>query len=127
MFGLAIADVVVIAVYFIAVIVIGFWSMRRIKNQEDYFLGGRNFGKFIQTFAAFGQSTTADNCVGVTTTTFTNGAAGIWSSLLYLPATPLYWMVAPWMRRLRLMTLGDFFKEFTDWEIMVHCLAVLYY
>jgi len=111
MFGFPVVDIVVIAVYFAAVVAIGIWSMRRIHNQEDYFLAGRRFGKFIQTFAAFGQATSADTCVGVTTTTATNGAAGIWSSLIYLFATPLYWLVMPWMRRLRLLTLGDFFEE----------------
>lgn len=111
LFALPIIDLIVIALYFSLVIAIGIWSARRIQNQEDYFLAGRRFGKFIQTFAAFGQGTSADNAVGVTTTTFTNGIAGIWSSLLYLFATPLYWMVMPWMRRLRLLTLGDFFEE----------------
>ena len=111
MYGLPLLDIAVILVYFAGMIGIGVWSMRRIHDQEDYFLGGRRFGKLIQTFAAFGQSTTADNSVGVVTTTFTNGAAGIWSSLLYLPGTPLYWMVSPWMRRLRVLTLGDFYHE----------------
>ncbi len=111
MFGLIVLDIVVIVVYFSGMVGIGLWSMRRISNQEDYFLGGRTFGKIIQTFASFGQSTTADNSVGAVTTTFTNGIAGIWSSLLYLPSTPVYWMISPWMRRLRLLTLGDFFEE----------------
>jgi SSS family solute:Na+ symporter len=111
LFALPIIDLIVIALYFSLVIAIGIRSARRIQNQEDYFLAGRRFGKFIQTFAAFGQGTSADNAVGVTTTTFTNGIAGIWSSLLYLFATPLYWMVMPWMRRLRLLTLGDFFEK----------------
>ncbi len=111
MFGLAPADLIVIALYFAVMIGIGFWSSRRIKNQEDYFLAGRRFGKLVQTFAAFGQATSADNAVGVTTTTFNNGIAGIWSSLLYLFATPLYWLVTHWPRRMRVMTLGDYFKE----------------
>lgn len=111
MFGLSVIDIVVIVLYFSVVIGIGLWSARRIKDSEDYFLAGRRFGKFIQTFAAFGQGTSADNAVGVTTTTFTNGIAGVWSSLLYLVATPMYWLVMPWMRRLRVLTLGDFFEE----------------
>lgn len=111
MFGLAGIDIAIIVVYFAVVIAIGVWASRRIKNQEDYFLAGRKFGKFIQTFAAFGQGTSADSAVGVTTTTFSNGIAGVWSSLLYLFATPMYWMVMPWMRRLRLISLGDFFEE----------------
>lgn len=111
MYGLPLIDIIVIAVYFLAMIGVGLWSMRRIRDQEDYFLAGRRFGKFVQTFAAFGQGTSADTCVAVTSTTFRNGAGGIWSSLIYLPATPIYWLVVPWMRRLRLLTLGDFFEE----------------
>ena len=125
MFGLQWIDIAVILLYFAVVIAIGVWASRRIKNQEDYFLAGRRFGKFIQTFAAFGQSTSADNAVGVTTTTFSNGIAGVWSSLLYLFATPMYWMVMPWMRRLRLITLGDFFEERYGSKLMAAVYAVI--
>lgn len=125
MFGLTEIDILVIIVYFIAMIGIGLWSMSRIKNQEDYFLGGRRFGKIIQTFAAFGQSVTADTSVGTVTTTFTNGIAGIWSSLLYLLSTPIYWMISPWMRRLRILTLGDFFEERYGSKRMAATYAVL--
>jgi SSS family solute:Na+ symporter len=111
MFGLALIDILVIVAYFTVVISIGFWSMRRIKNQEDYFLAGRRFGKLIQTFAAFGQATSSDSAVSVTTTTVTNGAAGIWGALNILFATPVYWMTSPWYRRLRLLTMGDFFED----------------
>jgi len=111
MFGLSLIDLVIIFAYFLMMIFIGMWAMRRVKSQEDYFLAGRRFGKLIQTFAAFGQGTSADTCVSVTTTTFTNGASGIWSSLLWIFATPFYWLVSPWMRRLRLLTLGDFFED----------------
>ncbi len=111
MFGLDIADIVVIAGYFLIVIAVGFWAMRRISNQEDYFLAGRKFGKFIQTFAAFGQATSTDSAIGVSTTTFKNGAAGIWSTLNILFATPIYWMSSVWYRRMRVLTLGDYFEE----------------
>jgi SSS family solute:Na+ symporter len=111
MFGLGIADIIVIIAYFVVMVGIGAWASRRIRNQEDYFLAGRRFGKLVQTFAAFGQATSADNAVGVTTTTFMNGIAGIWSSMLYLFATPLYWLVTHWPRRMRVLTLGDYFKE----------------
>jgi SSS family solute:Na+ symporter len=109
--GLSIIDVLVIIFYFIVVIYIGIRAMRHIRSQEDYFLGGRKFGKLIQVFAAFGQSTSADSAVGTTTTTYTNGASGIWSALLYLWGTPLFWFTSPWYRRLRVLTLGDFFEE----------------
>lgn len=110
-FGLNLSNIAVIAIYFAIVIAIGAWSSRRVKNQEDYFVAGRRFGKFIQTFTSFGAGTNVESPVGVATTTFTNGAAGIWSSLTYLFVTPFYWMIAPWMRRLRVLTMADYLEE----------------
>ncbi len=111
MFGLSPLDLIVIAVYFVILVFIGFWSMRRVKNQEDYFLGGRKFGKLIQVFAAFGQATSADTGPSVATTTMNNGASGIWSALMMLFSTPSYWFTGVWYRRLRLLSMGDFFTE----------------
>lgn len=111
MFGLEILDLVVIGLYFVLVIIIGVRASLKIKNQEDYLLGGRKFGKLIQTFASFGQATSADGPVGVATTTFHNGAAGIWSSLIMVFSTPLYWITSPWQRRMRILTMGDFYEE----------------
>ncbi len=111
MFGLSLIDLVVIIVYFLVLVYIGFWAMRRIKDQEDYFLGGRKFGKVIQMFAAFGQATSADTGPSVATTTMNNGASGIWSALMMLFSTPSYWFTGVWYRRLRLLTMGDFFAE----------------
>ncbi|REE02021.1 sodium:solute symporter family protein [Marinoscillum furvescens] len=111
MYGLDITDIIVIACYFISMIAIGIWSMRRIRGQEDYFMGGRRFGKLIQVFAAFGQATSSDSGPSVATTTYNNGAAGVWSALLMLFATPFFWFTGVWYRRLRIVTMGDFFKE----------------
>jgi Na+/proline symporter len=110
-FGLPFLDLFVIILYFAVMIGIGVWTSRRIHNKEDYFLAGRRFGKLIQTFAAFGQATSADNAVGTTTTTFNNGISGIWSSMLYLFATPLYWVCTHWPRRMRILTFGDYFEQ----------------
>jgi SSS family solute:Na+ symporter len=114
MFGLAIVDIIVIIAYFTVTILIGIWAMRRIKNQEDYFLAGRRVGKIVQIFAAFGQATSASNAVSATTTTMANGISGVWSALNYVFGTPVYWFTAVWYRRLRLLTMGDFFEDRYD-------------
>ena len=111
MFGLSTADLLVIALYFCMIIYIGLRASLKIRHKEDFFLGGRKFGKLTSTFASFGQATSADGPVGVATTTFNNGASGIWSSLLMLFATPLFWITSPWLRRLRILTMGDFYEE----------------
>jgi SSS family solute:Na+ symporter len=111
MFGFTPLDLAVIGAYIAAVVAVGIWARLRIRTQEQYFLGGRRFGKLIQVFASFGHAATADGPVGVATTTFHNGIAGVWSSLLMVFCTPLFWFTSAWLRRLRIMTMGDFFVE----------------
>ena len=110
-FGLSLMDLVIMILYFGVIIYIGIRASFKVHSQEDYLLGGRKFGKLTSTFASFGQATSADGPAGVATTTFNNGAAGIWSSLLMLFVTPLFWITAPWLRRLRILTMGDFYLE----------------
>ncbi len=112
MFGLAIVDIIAILLYFAVVLYIGYRAMKKIKNQEDYFLGGRNFGRWIQTFAAFGQGTSAESAVTATTMVASNGAGGIGAMMATgLLGMPFFWMTTMWYRRLRLLTLADFFEE----------------
>ncbi len=111
MFGFPLIDIITIIVYFGVVLAIGVWASRRIKNEEDYFLGGRRFGKFVQTFAAFGQATSSDSAVGATVMVSRNGIAGITQSLVSCFSLPIFWITCVWYRRLRTLTLGDFFTE----------------
>lgn len=104
-------DIVVLCLYFAAMIWIGIWAMRRVDDQEDYFMGGRGFGKLMQTFAAFGAGTGSHEPVNVGRTAWTSGLSGVWSALMWLFVTPIYWITAVWYRRMRHLTLGDWFVE----------------
>ncbi len=104
-------DYAVLIIYFAGMIAIGVWAMKRVKNQEDYFMGGRGFGKLLQTFAAFGAGTGAHEPVTVGRTAWTSGLSGVWSALMWLFVTPIYWITAVWYRRMRHLTLGDWFVE----------------
>src|SRR5260370_7406079 len=44
-FGLKIIDLAVVVGYFALVMVIGFWASTKVHPDEDFFLGGRRFGK----------------------------------------------------------------------------------
>jgi len=109
--GLGWLDLAVVVAYVALMFGIGAWYRLRTVTRENYFLGGRRFGPLIQSFAYFGQAAAADGPVGVATTTFHNGAAGIWSSLLMIFSLPFFWIAVPWLRRLRIMTMGDFYVE----------------
>lgn len=104
-------DYIVLVLYFTVMVGIGLWAMRGVKGQEDYFMGGRGFGKVLQTFAAFGAGTGAHEPVTVGRTGWTSGLSGVWSAMMWLFVTPIYWIVAVWYRRMRHLTLGDWFVE----------------
>jgi SSS family solute:Na+ symporter len=49
--------------------------------------------------------------VTVGRTGWTSGLSGVWSALMWLFVTPVYWIIAVWYRRMRHLTLGDWFVE----------------
>ncbi len=104
-------DTLVLLIYFVGMGVIGFLCHKRARKQSDYFLGGRRFGKLLQAFAAFGAGTGSADPVNTARTTFTNGLSGMWSVMYWLFVTPFYWITAVWYRRMRHITLGDWFVE----------------
>lgn len=105
------ADYLVLFIYFSGMAAIGIWAMRQVKAQEDYFMGGRKFGKLFQTFAAFGAGTGSADPVNTARGTFANGMSGMWGVMYWLFVTPIYWISAVWYRRMRCLTLGDWFTE----------------
>ena len=110
--GLSLLDIAIVVIYFIVIVIIAIRAARLVNNREDYFMAGRRFGKVIQTFAAFGQATSVENVTTTTTMVNSNGASGIWAMLAGgLLNLPVFWMTSIWYRRLRLLTLGDFFEE----------------
>ena len=120
---MTVIDYSVLIVYFLGMVGIGLWTMRRVRGQEDFFMGGRGFGKLLQTFAAFGAGTGAHEPVTVGRTAWTSGLSGVWSALMWLFVTPMYWIVAVWYRRMRHLTLGDWFVErYPDVFFDVNCL-----
>ncbi len=109
MFGLHIADIVVLVLYLLGMAAIGFWSARKIKQSHDFFMP-RRFGKAMMVMFGFGAGTHSDQAVGVASKSFTSGLSGIWYQWLWLPCTPFYWLIAPVMRRFRAITTGDVFE-----------------
>jgi len=108
--GLHIIDWAVLAVYFVVILCIGVWSMKKVKNMSDFFMGGRRFGKIFMMFFAFGSGTSSEQAISVVAGTWRAGLAGIWWQFLWLWATPFYWIVAPILRRTRALTTADFFE-----------------
>lgn len=113
MYGLKIADILVLGLYLLGMAAIGVWSARKIKKSADFFMP-RRFGKAMMVMFGFGAGTHSDQAVGVASKSFSSGLSGIWYQWLWLPCTPFYWLIAPVMRRFRAITTGDVFEARYD-------------
>ncbi|HQO37063.1 MAG TPA: sodium:solute symporter family protein, partial [bacterium] len=111
MAGLHPIDLGILLLYLVAMIVIGVWTSRSIKNQGDFFVAGRRLNKFLQMMINFGTGTHTDQAVIVVSKSYDVGLSGIWYQWLWMFVTPFYWMIAPIIRRMRSVTCADFFYE----------------
>lgn len=110
MIGLHWLDIVVLGCYFVVITAIGVFAAGRVKGVEDYYMGGRRFGKAMMIMFAFGAGTHADSAVGLAAQTYKLGMAGIWYQWSQLFNTPIYWLLSPIFRRARCLTTGDLYE-----------------
>src|SRR6266478_5985524 len=120
-FHLSILDLTVIGVYLLATLGVGLYQARKIRTSGDYYAGGRKFNKFYLMMHALGTASHADEPVSVIGGAYEKGLSGIWYTYLYLPLTPIFWLLAPFIRRTRFVTMADFFRVRYD-----RSLAILY-
>ena len=103
-------DWLVIVAYLLSVTVIGMYAASRVKSSASFFITKRKFGKWIMAFLGFGSGTHVDHAVSVAAKTFSVGVSGIWYQWLWLFAQPFYWMLTPLVRRMRIITIADYFQ-----------------
>lgn len=101
----------VLVLYFIGILMLGWWSRRGIRSQEGYLLGNRQFSVPWMIMQAFGIGTHPGDVAGVMSKTVSGGASGIWVSWMWMFGTPFYWLIAPVVRRMRCLTVADYFQE----------------
>jgi SSS family solute:Na+ symporter len=109
--GLHIIDIVIVVIFLFVLLWIGQRASKHNKNADDFFLAGRKLNKIYQFFLNFGCSTNADQAVAVTREIYRQGIGGMWIQFLVLFLTPFYWFSTFFFRRVRLVTIGDYFTE----------------
>lgn len=110
-FGLDPTIWMVLALYLAVMLALGWWSRRRASSQSGYLMGDRKFGTPMMVMHAFGAGTNPGDAAGVMSGSVQTGASGVWVSWLWMFGTPFYWLIAPLVRRMRCLTLADFFEE----------------
>jgi len=109
--GLHYAIWIVLVLYFAGMLLMGWWSKRGAHSQEGYLLGNRQFGVWMMIMHAFGAGTHPGNVAGVMSEAVVSGASSVWVSWMWLFGTPFYWIIAPVIRRMRCLTMADYFEE----------------
>lgn len=66
-----------IAIYVFGMIGMGFWVSKRIKTEDDYFLGGRSLGPTLATFSIFATWFGAETCIGTAGAVYRGGLSSI--------------------------------------------------
>jgi len=110
MLGVELIDWIVIIAYLVGIIFIGLWAVKKVRSSASFFIGDRKFGKVMMAFFMFGSGTHSDQAVTVAAKTYGSGASGIWYQWLWLFVTPFFWLIAPFFRRMRAVTTGDYFE-----------------
>lgn len=103
-------DWAVIATYVAVILLIGWRARRRIRDAGGFLLGNRKLSTGMMIASTFAGGINANHPVSVSANTYVHGLSGMWLSLAYILATPVFWMWPPVLRRLRLVTMVDFFR-----------------
>ena len=110
-FGLYPTDALIVLAYIISVLVIGQLLARKVKNENDFFLGGRKMGKWFQFFLNFGNMTDPSQAATTASSVYKQGVSGVWLGLIPLLMSPFYWFIPVWYRRVRVTTTADLFED----------------
>ena len=111
-FGLSWIDALIVAVYVVAVLLIGQYLASKVRGEADFFLAGRKLGRWFQFFLNFGNMAGDPSTAALTAASvYSQGVGGVWLGLIQLFTTPYYWFMNPWFRRVRLTTIADLFED----------------
>ncbi len=111
MSGLATLDWIVIGAYFAAVAGIVWWSSRRQKSSEDYFLAGRNIGWFVIGASLFASNIGSEHIVGLAGSGAESGMAMAHYELHAWCLLVLGWVFVPFYSRAAVYTMPEFLER----------------
>ncbi|MBW3628219.1 MAG: sodium:solute symporter, partial [Gemmatimonadetes bacterium] len=113
----------IIAVYFVAIIGIVWWSSRRTSTTEDYFLAGRDVGWLAVGCSLFASNIGSEHIVGLAGSGALNGMAQAHWELHAWIILLLAWVFVPFYYRSGVFTMPEFlerrFNERTRWVLSI--------
>jgi solute:Na+ symporter, SSS family len=102
-----------ISVYVVGMILMGFYVSKKIKTDDDYFLGGRSLGPGLATFSIFATWFGAETCIGTAGAVYKGGLSSIHADPLGY--TICLFIMAVFFARIlwrkKITTIPDLFRE----------------
>ena len=101
------------SLYVIGMIFLGLWFSKRIKNDDDYFLGGRSLGPVLATFSIFATWFGAETCIGTAGAVYRSGLSSIHADPLGYTICLLIMAIffAKVLWRKKITTIPDLFRK----------------
>lgn len=105
-------DWIVIALYFLVIAGIAYWSMRKQKNSaRDYFLADRNIGWFIVGTSILASNVGSEHVVGLSGTAAKSGLVFGHYELHSWIVLLLGWVFVPFYMRSKVFTMPEFLEK----------------
>jgi len=101
------SDLVVLAVYFLALIAVGYYASRKVKGMEDYTIAGRRLNYPILLGTLVGTAVGAAATIGKAGKAYEIGGIMIISGISYGLGLLSFAFIAPIIRRVKIWTIPD--------------------
>jgi len=117
-FQLEIADIVIIALYFVLVFYVAWWATKREKSDSasnDYFLAGRNLGWFVIGASLFASNIGSEHLIGLAGSGYSEGVpVAQYEILAGIMLLLLGWVFVPFYLRSNVATMPEFLEQRYD-------------
>lgn len=115
-------DIIIITVYLLAMLGVGIYFLRRNKNNEDYYVGGRNMGRWHVGLSVVATDVGGGFSIGLGGVGFTLGLSGSWmlfTGLIgaWLAAVVLIPKVFELAKSKKFLTFPEIFTHFYGKEV----------
>ena len=114
-FELATLDLVMVGLYVIFIVAMGFYFARRTETTDDYFLAGRTLTWWLIGFSLFASNVSSSTLIGLSSAAFSSGIAVYnyeWMAALVLIVFIIFFL--PFYLKTRVYTMPEFLERRFD-------------
>lgn len=121
-----------VVVYLAVVLAIGFWSSKKNKNVDDFYLGGRKLGPLVTAMSAEASDMSSWLLMGLPGLAYLCGIAeASWTAIGLIIGTYLNWLIVAkrlrkYSSKINAITVPDFFSNrFKDDKNILACISAI--